>query len=163
MPRLPTAHAEAPLIAGARIAAAAGLILFTELALIRFLAAYVHVFGFYVNFVVIAAFLGTGTGMLRRTSLERLLWLSGPAFVVLTGFVLLLAHAPVEATVNPGEYLWGAEDPTAGGRRIPLTTVVIGLFALTSFLFVPLGALLGRAMARLPPLRAYAFDLFGSL
>lgn len=49
-----------------RIAATAWLILFLELALIRFLSAYVRVFAFYTNFVIIAAFLGMGTGMLRR-------------------------------------------------------------------------------------------------
>jgi hypothetical protein len=146
-----------------RIAAAAALILFLELALIRFIAAYVHVFGFYVNFVVIAAFLGMGTGMLRQRDVAQLVKWAGPSLLVLTGFVALLTVAPVSATATPGEFLWGATDMVKTGFHIPLTAAVVGLFALTSVAFVPLGAILGSAMAELPALRAYGADLFGSL
>jgi hypothetical protein len=147
----------------ARIAGSAALILFLELALIRFLAAYVHVFGFYVNFVVIAAFLGMGTGMLRRADVRTLVAWAGPALVVLLGFVALLTVAPVSAPANPNEYLWGTSPDAAVGFHIPLSVAVVGLFALSAFAFVPLGAMLGSAMAELPALRAYGADLSGSL
>ena len=41
------------------------LILFIELAFIRYISAYVRVFGFYLNMVVIATFLGMRVGLLR--------------------------------------------------------------------------------------------------
>jgi hypothetical protein len=137
----------------ARIAGSAALILFLELALIRFIAAYVHVFGFYVNFVVIAAFLGMGTGMLRRANVATLIAWAGPSLVVLTGFVALLTVAPVSAPANPNEYLWGTSPVAAVGFHIPLSVAVVGLFAMSAFAFVPLGAMLGSAMAELPALR----------
>jgi hypothetical protein len=147
----------------ARIAATAALILFLELALIRHLAAYVHVFGFYVNFVVIATFLGMGTGMLRRADVDRLMTWAGPALLAVTSLVALITIAPVHAPANASEYLWGATAESAQGFHIPLSGAVIGLFTLTALAFIPLGAMLGAAMAQLPPLRAYAVDLLGSL
>ena len=48
-----------------RLACYTGLILFFELAWIRYTSAYVRVFGFYQNFVLIATFLGMGIGLLR--------------------------------------------------------------------------------------------------
>lgn len=146
-----------------RIAGTAALILFLELALIRYLAAYVHVFAFYVNFVVIATFLGMGTGMLRRRDVRSLLWLTGPALVVLTGFVALLAISPIDVPPNHLEYFWGVNEAASLPRHVPHVVAVIGLFALTTLLFVPLGALLGSLMAQLAPLPAYAADLLGSL
>jgi spermidine synthase len=152
-----------PARTAARIAGAAGLILFLELALIRYIAAYVHVFAFYVNFVVIATFLGMGTGMLRRRNAAELLWIAGPALIVLTGFVALLAISPIDIPADPLEYFWGYNEAGNLPRHIPHIVAIIGLFALTSLLFVPFGALLGSLMARLAPLPAYAADLFGSL
>lgn len=147
----------------ARIAATAALILFLELALIRFIAAYVHVFGFYVNFVVIAAFLGMGTGMLRRGNVRALEVWAGPALVAVVGLVAALTVAPVFAPANPNEYLWGATEATTTGFHIPVSVAVVGLFALSALAFVPLGAMLGAAMSELPPLTAYGWDLTGSL
>lgn len=145
------------------IVGASGLILFLELALIRYIAAYVHVFAFYANFVVIATFLGMGTGMLRRRNVRELLWLACPALIVLTGFVALLAISPIDIPRDALEYFWGTNEAGDLPRHVPHIVAVIGLFALTSILFVPLGALLGSLMARLAPLPAYAADLFGSL
>ena len=156
-------HIENPVRTAIKIAGAAGLILFLELALIRYIAAYVHVFAFYVNFVVIATFLGMGTGMLRRRNVRELLWIACPALIVLTGFVALLAISPIDVPADRLEYLWGFNDAGNLPRHIPHIVAVIGLFALTSILFVPLGALLGSLMAQLAPLPAYAADLFGSL
>ena len=50
--------------AGLRLAAYSFLILYFELAFIRYLPANVKVFSFYSNFVLIAAFVGMGTGLL---------------------------------------------------------------------------------------------------
>jgi predicted membrane-bound spermidine synthase len=146
-----------------RIAASAAILLFLELALIRFIAAYVHVFGFYVNFVVIAAFLGMGAGMLRRDRANALRAWTGPLLLLLIGTVAALTVAGVNAEANAGEYLWGASAVKPSGFHVPLPVAVVGLFALTSALFVPLGAMLGSAMAELPALRAYGADLAGSL
>ncbi|MDQ8165259.1 MAG: hypothetical protein P3A28_05820 [Gemmatimonadota bacterium] len=146
-----------------RIAATAWLILFLELALIRFLSAYVRVFAFYTNFVIIAAFLGMGTGMLRRAAVERLRWAFPVLFVVVVGVATWLSTVVIDVRPDHLEWLWGATRAEEGEAHVPLAPAVIVLFALSTALFVPLGALLGAAMAQGRALSAYAADLFGSL
>ncbi len=48
-------------------------------------------------------------------------------------------------------------------HAIPLPIVATSLFALCSIFFVPLGALLGAEFRKLQPLRAYSWDIGGSL
>lgn len=145
------------------IAATAALILFLELALIRYIAAYVRVFGFYVNFVLLATFLGMGTGMLRRRNVDQLLWIGVPAIMLLTGLVAFLAIVPIDVPTYTSEYLWGYASAANVPRHVSINVAVIALFALTTILFVPLGALLGDRFATLAPLTAYTADLTGSL
>ena len=145
------------------IAATAALILFLELALIRYIAAYVRVFGFYVNFVLFATFLGMGAGMLRRRNVDQLLWIGVPAIMLLTGLVAFLAIVPIDVPTYTSEYLWGYASAANVPRHVSINVAVIALFALTTILFVPLGALLGDCFARLAPLTAYTADLTGSL
>jgi hypothetical protein len=146
-----------------RIAASAWLILFLELALIRFLSAYVRVFAFYTNFVIIAAFLGIGAGMLRRTQVSQLRWTMP---VILGGICLItlwLSQTPIDVRPDHLEWLWGSSAATPGERHVPLAVAVIGLFVGSAALFIPLGAMLGSAMAERRALPAYVADLSGSL
>lgn len=145
------------------IAATAALILFLELALIRYIAAYVRVFGFYVNFVLLATFLGMGTGMLRRRNVDQLLWVGVPALMLLTGLVAFLAIVPIDVPAHASEYLWGFTSTVNAARHVSINVAVIALFTVTTALFVPLGALLGDRFTQLAPLTAYSADLTGSL
>jgi hypothetical protein len=145
------------------IAATAALILFLELALIRYIAAYVRVFGFYVNFVLLATFLGMGTGMLRRRNVDQLLWIGVPALMLLTGLVAFLAIVPIDVPPHASEYLWGYTSASDLPRHVSINVAVIALFALATIVFIPLGALLGDRFAQLAPLTAYSADLAGSL
>ena len=61
---------------GLRVAGYSLLILFFELAFIRFTSGYVRVFGFYQNFVLIATFLGMGVGLLQSQSSRVLKWIA---------------------------------------------------------------------------------------
>ncbi|MFN2564816.1 MAG: spermidine synthase [Gemmatimonadaceae bacterium] len=148
----------------ARLAAYTLLILFFELAFIRYTAGYVRVFGFYLNFVLIAAFLGMGVGLLRADAARRVKWLAVPASLLLIGGVTYLSRAHIVVPTGTTEYLWAIFlDGGAGRRGIPLMWAVAALFALVALFFVPLGALMGAEFAKLRPLRAYSVDLAGSL
>ena len=140
------------------------LILFFELALIRYVPGHVRVFGFYLNFVLMAAFLGMGVGLLRVEAVSRLRWLAVPATLALLLTVRLFANVPVDVPLDTDEVLWGIFDPTPPSVRrlgiLPTTTV---LFALCAVFFVPLGALLGAEFRRFRPLVAYSLDIGGSL
>ena len=149
---------------GLRVAAYTALILFLELALIRYTAGYVRVFGFYLNFVLIATFLGMGAGLLRAADSERLKWLALPALLLLFGAIALFGETHIRVPVDPSDYLWGTAEPRAAStREMPLLVVTAALFALCTLVFIPLGAQLGASFSRLPPLRAYAWDIAGSV
>src|SRR5215208_7214905 len=146
-----------------RLACYTGIILFFELAFIRYTSAYVRVFSFYQNFVLIATFLGMGVGLLRAEQAKLLKWLVVPATGLLLGAIGMFSVARIEVPNDPNEFLWGIFVNAARSRSIPLLAVVVVLFTLLALFFVPLGALLGEQFRKLPPLRAYAADIAGSL
>jgi spermidine synthase len=146
-----------------RLACYTGLILFFELAWIRYTSAYVRVFGFYQNFVLIATFLGMGVGLLRARAAPRLKWLAPPATLLLLIAVGMFSVARIAVPKDPNEFLWGIFGDAGTTHSVPLIVVVAILFTLIALFFVPLGALVGERFRKLPPLRAYAADIAGSL
>jgi len=151
-----------PLRTGLRLATYSALILFFELALIRYAAGYVHVFSFYLNFVLIATFLGMGVGLLRAEHAGLLKWIAVPAMLLLFVTIALFANAKITVPADPNEFLWGIFSDGAK-KGIPLLVVAASLFALCSIFFVPLGALLGAEFRKLPALHAYSWDIAGGL
>jgi spermine/spermidine synthase len=148
---------------GVKLAAYSALILFLELAFIRYTSAYVRVFGFYLNFVLIATFLGMGVGLLRAELAKQLKWIAVPAILLLFGAVAYFGAVHISVPDDKNEFLWGIFADTGPARTIPMLPVVTALFALTAIFFVPLGALLGVEFGKHKPLRAYTFDIAGSL
>lgn len=146
-----------------RIATYSALILFFELALIRYTAGYVRVFAFYLNFVLIATFLGMGVGLLRAERASRLKWMGVAVAPVLFATIWYFARSRIAVPADPDEFVWGIFVGGGLTREIPLSVVVAVLFTLCAAFFVPLGALLGAEFRRLPALRAYTFDILGSL
>lgn len=150
--------------AAVRLATYTLLILFFELAFIRYTAGLVRVFGFYLNFVLIAAFLGMGVGLLRAGDARRIRWLALPASLLLMGAIIYLSGGHIAVPTGQSEYLWAVFlDDEDGRRAVPLLWAVITLFTLLALFFVPLGALMGAEFKRLPALRAYSVDIAGSL
>ncbi len=148
----------------ARLAGYSFLILFIELALIRYIAAYVRVFGFFVNFVLIATFLGMGVGLLRaRTRAESgwRRWLPTLSVLALFAAVKLGTLVRIHVADDKSEYLW--DIIPKGGTEVGLLPAVLILFALTAALFIPLGAGMGREFRRFKALTAYTLDVAGSL
>jgi hypothetical protein len=151
-------------VAAIRLAVYTLLILFFELAFIRYTAGHVRVFGFYLNFVLIAAFLGMGVGLLRADSARRLKWLAVPASLLLMGAIVYLGAGHIAVPSGESEHLWAIFLDAGDGRRaVPLLWAVVALFTLLALFFVPLGALMGAEFKRLPALRAYSVDIAGSL
>jgi SAM-dependent methyltransferase len=147
-----------------RLACYSFLILFFELGFIRYTSAYVRVFGFYLNFVLIATFLGIGVGMLRAGSARLLKWGAVPALLLIVGAVAYFGASRIAVPKDPNEYVWGVfNDANRAARTIPMLPVVVALFTLCSLFFIPLGALMGAEFRKLAPLRAYTFDILGSL
>ena len=147
-----------------RLACYSGLVLFFELAFIRYTSAYVRVFGFYLNFVLVATFLGMGVGLLQARRASALKWMAPATMLMLTGAVGYFSASRIAVPDDRHEFLWGIfNSASTAGQLIPMVLAVTALFALSALFFVPLGALMGAEFRELPPLRAYTVDIVGSL
>ncbi len=150
--------------AAIRLAGYSFLILFFELAFIRYIPAYVRVFAFYLNFVLIATFLGMGVGLLRVDMADKLKWLALPTILFLFVAVKSFSNVVVQPPVDPDEPLWGVFfEMSPSVRTFGLLPTATLLFAACAAFFVPLGALMGKEFRKLPPLKAYSIDIAGSL
>jgi hypothetical protein len=131
--------------------------LFLELMVIRWVPAVVRFVAYYSNLMLISSFLGLGLGAMmarRRWNLFR--WF--PAFLLANIGTLELCHQIVHMPSPDAEARFGQQ-----GTFFFNYLVLIGIFVLNTAVFVPLGQQIGRLFRQLPPLRAYAFDLGGSL
>lgn len=132
-------------------------ILFVELLLIRWIPANVVYVGFFNNFILLASFLGIGLGILmgrrRRGAIV-------PPSVALLAIVALVRLAKIDVRGSENDPFLGiSARPEIAGDTLVLALLVGLTAAAMALLAVPLGPLL-RAM---PPLRAYAIDIGGSL
>ena len=161
------------------IAAAAGLGLFLELALIRWQGSVFELFALYKNLGLLACFAGLGLGyalagrdrLPLAATTPLVLWqvvvltavrygLPGPEIHTngLSWRIQSLLATPITEQRNIGFAVAGSVPQFVAGYA--LLAVV---FALTALALLPLGQLAGRLMLRRPQLRGYALNLLGSL
>ena len=133
-------------------------ILFFELICIRWIPAYVRYVGYFMNFILLASFLGIGIGILAGRR-DRL-WLP-PFPVMLLLLVLAVALSRFELPIVSSYLLfYGAMEEAASTESF---VVVPLLFALVAGAFIVLARPLSRLFTALPPLQAYGMDILGSL
>lgn len=133
------------------------LMLFVELALIRWTGSNVVYLSYFSNFVLLGSFLGIGIGFLRaRAKVD----LSGWAPVVLGGFVLVIAAAPITISQDNQDVFTFSSLSASGPPR----EVVLPLIFLASAVVLALITEgVARTFARLENLDAYKYDLLGSI
>lgn len=135
-----------------------GLILFLELALIRYLPANISYLGYYSNFILLASFVGMGIGMLlarKEYDLEKLFpWL-----------LLITVGGASIFTVSVYPDQEGEIHFTSNfrGLVIPEFILVPVIFLLVTATFITISQRLGRLFTQLPPLTAYRWDILGGL
>jgi len=155
-------HAMASGAPAAAVVAAGAAALFVELALIRYVPGQVRVLGYFTNFVLLAAFLGFGVGIIaaRRWPGARFPSFLAPvalmAFVLLTALGNLLNVVPSSAEVLFLEY-------QEHRQSIPLYPFLAISFAALAACFVPLGHVVGRTLEGDAALWRYGLNLVGSL
>src|SRR3954471_14042717 len=142
-----------------RLVLTSGTLLFVELLLIRWIPAEVRYIGFFSNFLLMASFLGIGIGILlgRRRELNTIVIFP----VILLAVVWLITSLELNVQVSSrDELFFGLAESNAADVNFLVLPIVFGLVtALMASLAIPLGPLL-RSM---PPLRAYAWDITGSM
>jgi hypothetical protein len=134
-------------------------LLFVELLLIRWIPANVIYVGFFRNFLLMAAFLGIGIGILWGRDPQRIqISPFGPLLLALT--VLVTQFTVTIELTSPGEIFFGLSDSQGADINFfVLPGVVVLATVIMAGLAVPLGALL----ISMPPLKAYGIDILGSM
>lgn len=135
------------------------LILFLELALIRWIPAYALMASYFSNVVLLGSFLGIGAGLLmaRRSSILHLF-----------PFLLAIAVVPVaiitpEVQLSQRETMFFASFNDAPSQKIPSLVFLPLLFVIVAACFAPLAQQLGMLFSTFTPLRAYLLDVCGAL
>ncbi len=137
------------------------LVLFLEVALIRWMPAYIRLLAYFSNFILLASFLGIGIGCLLASSRFRLFrW-----FPALQGAVILAVYSfRLEISVpTAGSIYFSSGTSDKSVVLVESTMLLPVLFLAVAALFATLAQRMGREMAALPPLRGYTLNIAGSL
>ena len=141
-----------------RLVALSFLMLFLELALIRWTGSNVLYLSYFSNFILLASFLGIGLGFLRANSGRDLFRFAPIALAALVGFVRLF---PVEIDRSGTELIFFGALGTRTGLP-PFVTLPL-LFLGVAGVMMLVGEGVARTFRQFPPLEAYRLDILGSL
>jgi SAM-dependent methyltransferase len=136
---------------------ASAMMLFLELALIRWLGANVVHLSYFSNFILLGSFLGIGAGFLVSRKSWSVWEVSLP---LLTCLVIGVLKYPVTIERNGSDMIYFTSLSVSG----PPAWVALPLvFVLTATILAGPAERVGRCFGRLAPLAAYRYDLIGSL
>ena len=133
------------------------LMLFVELALIRWTAANNVHLATITNFVLLASFLGIGLGFLLAQRPVDLFRLAPLALIALIGFVLVF---PVRLVALHGSHEFAGlsgHNPLSQAVSLPV------IFLLVVLVMAGIGQATARAFSQFAPLDAYRLDIAGSI
>src|SRR5688500_6921631 len=135
------------------------LMLFLELALIRWTGANVVYLSFFTNFVLLGSFLGIGLGFLRA---NRRINFFPYAPLVLLGLVAFIRFFPVElrSQSENSNFIYFGEFRESG---LPRELVLTVIFLVVAAVMAAVAEGVARTFKRFEPLEAYRLDLAGSV
>jgi len=147
------------------------LSLFMELLMIRWISSEVRIFAYFKNFVLIACFLGFGLGCyLAKRSINLMLIIVPVGVLTLLiqlpwrGLRVMVSQLPALLGTSADTQVWGT--PTAVGwpGLIAATLVIVPIFGLVTFFFVPMGQLVGWYLENSSRgIIAYSVNVFAGL
>jgi SAM-dependent methyltransferase len=133
------------------------LMLFVELALIRWTGSNVVYLSYFSNFVLLGSFLGIGLGFLRARARVNL-WHAAPlALALLVAFVRLF---PVEIDRSSGDLLYFGQFSRTG---LPIWLTLPAIFLAVAAVMMMIAEGVARTFGRFTPLEAYRLDILGSI
>src|SRR6202521_6120840 len=142
----------------ARLLTLSFLMLFVELALIRWTGSNILYLSYFSNFILLASFLGIGLGFLRADARRNLFPLAPIGLAALVAFVRIF---PVEIDRSGTELIFFGALGTQSGLPPWLTLPV--LFLGVAGVMTLIGEGVARTFRQFPPLDAYRLDILGSL
>ena len=140
-----------------RLVVASALMLFVQLALIRWSGANLVHLSYFSNLILLASFLGIGLGFLRARKPRDLGRYAPVAVLVLIAFIFFFP-ARIEGSSN--ELIFFTEVKPTG---LPTWVTLPLVFLVVAFAMTLLGEITGRAFLEFTALDAYRWDIVGSL
>jgi hypothetical protein len=140
-----------------RLIALSFLMLFVELALIRWTGANIVYLSYFSNFVLLGSFLGIGIGFLIGTSRLNLFPLAPVALALLILYVL---RFPVQINRSGNKLIFFTSLKTTG---LPVWETLPVIFLVVAVVMAFIGQGVARTFVQFRPLEAYRLDIFGSL
>ena len=136
------------------------LVLFLEVALIRWMPAYIRLLSYFSNFILLASFLGIGVGCLLATRRGNLFLLFPLVQLLVIGAADRLR---LEIAVPSTTSIYFSSGTAEKVVLVESTRLLPLLFIAAAGLFTTVAQRLGRELAAQAPLRGYTINLLGSL
>jgi hypothetical protein len=133
------------------------LMLFVELALIRWTGSNVLYLSYFSNFVLLGSFLGIGIGFLRAHARTDLFRYAPVALALFVGFVLIF---PVEIDRSGSDLIYFGFFTTSG---LPAWLMLPAVFAAVALVMALIAEGVARTFAEFDALEAYRLDITGSI
>ena len=140
-----------------RLIVASALMLFVQLALIRWSGANLVHLSYFSNLILLASFLGIGLGFLRARKPRDLGRYAPVAVLVLIAFIFFF---PARIEGSSSELIFFTEVKPTG---LPTWVTLPLVFLVVAFAMKHLGEITGRAFLEFTALDAYRWDIVGSL
>ncbi len=141
-----------------RLVLASTIMLFVELALIRWAGANVVHLSYFSNFILLGSFLGIGIGFLIPAARGQ--WLKRWTPIPLALLVVLVRAYPVQVRQSSSEVIYFTAVKTTG---LPQWVTLPAIFLLTAVIMAGIGKITADLFRQLPSLDAYRYDLLGSI
>ncbi|HEY3884577.1 MAG TPA: hypothetical protein VGL62_05175, partial [Vicinamibacterales bacterium] len=136
------------------------LVLFLEVALIRWMPAYIRLLAYFSNFILLASFLGIGIGCLLAPARTRLFgWFPLLQFAV----ILIVATFRLEVAIPSSTDIFFSSGTPQKVVTVESVYLLPVLFVVVAALFATVAQRMAREMNTLPPLRSYTINIVGSL
>jgi SAM-dependent methyltransferase len=133
------------------------LMLFVELALIRWLGSNVVYLSYFSNFVLVGSFLGIGVGFLRAKAKTNTFRWAPVLLAFLIGFVLIF---PVQIDRSGSDIIYFGNFTPSG---LPTWVTLPVIFLAVAAVMAMIGEGVARQFVEFEPLDAYRWDITGSL
>lgn len=145
---------------------AAGLSLFIELSIIRIHSSYIHFFSFLKNISLISCFLGLGIGYsLKNYKIYSINWIY-PLLTIQIIILYFFSQTPVSSIlINPiaEQFTMGQDTARSLFHLLIIYSFIIFIYIFNALCFIPIGHMISKLMQPIDGLKAYSFNLIGSL
>ena len=140
-----------------RLVLLSALMLFVELALIRWTGSNVVYLSYFSNFVLLGSFLGIGIGFLRGRAKTNLFPYAPVALALLVGFVLIF---PVRIDRSGSDLIYFGH---FGATGLPTWVTLPLIFVAVAVVLAMIAEGVARTFVEFEPLDAYRWDIAGSV